>query len=134
MKKKQVPANMVRTQKTQRQLVPDTEIYPETRGARAGPANGATVKNARAFPRAAAFQMSDTRAPLFARGAAAKTPPRKRKTRIDAVFFAKAHPTWKPWKEVSKDRRGDVGAYGVDDKSDEEDGLATVLFGEGAPQ
>lgn len=33
--------------------------------------------------------------PLFARGAAANTPPRNRNTSIDAVFLDSAAPTWK---------------------------------------
>jgi hypothetical protein len=58
--------------------------------------NGATVKKARALPREAALQMSEMRAPLFPKGAAANIPPKNLKIMMDAVFLERAHPTWKP--------------------------------------
>jgi hypothetical protein len=51
VRKKQSPANRVRTQKSQRQLAGLTPIAPPTIGPSAGPANGARVKMASALPR-----------------------------------------------------------------------------------
>jgi hypothetical protein len=34
--------------------------------------------------------------PLFVKGAAANMPPKNRKTRMEAVLFERAQPTWKP--------------------------------------
>ena len=53
------PAKKVNTQYTQRQETPDTAMKPLTVGPSEGPANGARVKNPRAFPRVLASHMSD---------------------------------------------------------------------------
>jgi hypothetical protein len=52
----------VTIQKTHRHETPATTRYPATVGPIAGPANGATVKIARAVPRLFASQMSDIKA------------------------------------------------------------------------
>ena len=86
-------------------------MNPATMGPTAGPANGAIVKIAIAFPRMSASKMSDRRAlskvsqgkpqgtggnhPVIVSGAAAKVPPRNRNIRMEAVFGASAVPIWK---------------------------------------
>jgi hypothetical protein len=55
-------AKIVNIQKSQRHEIPARTTYPDTTGPMPGPANGATVKIARAVPRSFASQMSDMRA------------------------------------------------------------------------
>jgi hypothetical protein len=79
---------------------PATTTYPATVGPKAGPAKGARVNIAKAFPRVLASQMSEMRAlqvtsepdmecdwdyayPTLANGAAANVPPRNRIMRIE---------------------------------------------------
>lgn len=113
---KRNPAKHVNSQKTHRHDTPATLIHPLTVGPREGPAKGARVKRASALPRVSASQMSEITAlyrigywsatlsgfsshctyPLFARGAAANVPPRKRKTSNAPVLGANAHPTCIP--------------------------------------
>jgi hypothetical protein len=45
--------------------------------------------------------------PLFVKGAAANVPPRKRKIRMEAVFFERAQPTWKPCKDTTYSQERD---------------------------
>jgi hypothetical protein len=103
--------NIVRTQKIHLQDTPLTDIQPETTGPRAGPAKGDTAKSSIAFPRVLASHKSltmpliknkfqgeyilcvESTYPLFVKGAAAKVPAKKRKIKIDAVFFDRAQPT-----------------------------------------
>ena len=54
----QAPANIVRSQNTQRQETPATDMNPLTVGPMEGPANGARVNIAIAFPRVSASQIS----------------------------------------------------------------------------
>ena len=108
---KHTPENMVRSQNTHLHETPATAMYPPTIGPSEGPAKGASVKKARAFPRVLASQISDIipllafiscldipryryqTHPLFVSGAAAKVPPIKRKTRIEPVLGERAQPT-----------------------------------------
>jgi hypothetical protein len=104
--------NMVKIQNNHLHDIPATTMYPETIGPIAGPAKGATVKIANAFPRVCASHISVTRAleiklalwakhshqnpyPEFVNGAAANSPPRKRKMSIDAAFVDSATASWK---------------------------------------
>jgi hypothetical protein len=54
--------DMVKIQNNHRHDKPPTMMYPETIGAMAGPANGATVRIDNAFPRICASHISETRA------------------------------------------------------------------------
>lgn len=65
-----------------------------TRGPMAGPANGASEKTLMPMPRVRAGKTSETSAPEFESGAAAKVPARKRKTRSEPMFFESAQPTF----------------------------------------
>ncbi len=62
IRKRQKPEKNVRSQKTQRQETPATDMKPLMVGPMAGPANGARVNIAMAFPRVSASQMSAMRA------------------------------------------------------------------------
>lgn len=117
VRRKQKPANMERTQKTQRQETPDTSMYPPVRGPSAGPAKGEITKIAIAVPRVSLSHLQQSEemskenqvatpqekgtymsakiAPEFVRGHAAKQPQRNRKTRSATPFGATAHATWK---------------------------------------
>ena len=53
----QAPAKRVRTQKSHLQLAPEVSMNPPTIGPSAGPAKGARVKRAKAFPRVPASQL-----------------------------------------------------------------------------
>jgi len=90
-------------------------MIPATAGAREGPAKGVIANIAKAFPLVSASHMSDINAlyqqmkgsvnanerdvfistthPELERGQAANVPPRKRNTRTDGIFFARAEPT-----------------------------------------
>ena len=56
---KHTPANMVNNQNTHLHETPATPMKPPTMGPSDGPANGARVKNAKAFPLVLASQISD---------------------------------------------------------------------------
>jgi len=57
---------------------------------------GAREKIARAIPLLSASHKSAIIPPDVVRGEDAKQPPKNRKTRIEAVFLERAHPTWNP--------------------------------------
>ena len=56
---KHTPAKIACSQNIQRQDTPATFIKPDTVGPNDGPANGASVKMANAFPRVSASQISE---------------------------------------------------------------------------
>jgi hypothetical protein len=129
---------LVRTQKIQRQLVPVTYMYPEMMGARAGPAKGIKAKMARASPRWSGPQRSAMTPPELVRGAAAKVPPRKRKTmRLPTFGAAKGEMgVSSAGAELSEERRTESCSNleaEVRDPAANKDETTTVTLGERSP-
>ncbi len=103
--------NIIKTQNSHLHDAPPTDMNPATVGPKAGPANGAATKMAKAFPRSRVPQMSEittlprcysnfildspSRAftyPELVSGPAAKTPPKNRRTSNEPVLSASAIP------------------------------------------